>query len=231
MKTKRRQSIYLNGFRVTARSRPPPARVAAHRVLPLATAPPRLRPPARRSVDRSPYPAAAPTVPAPGAGPWRPETRATRRTTAPGPRAAPARREVARGASGLRRSAAGAGGPSGDVSVGTWRAARDASPVGIATTALVEPLVGADSGASGGGLPQAESPANSRRPRHRARREHITRRRSRDGRMAADLSGDGVEMGSGLVLSEQTATVGDPRRTDPADEAVMGARLERSRCG
>ncbi len=131
----------------------------------------------------------------------------------------------------LRRSAAGAGGPSGDVSVGTWRAARDASPVGIATTALVEPLVGADSGASGGGLPQAESPANSRRPRHRARREHITRRRSRDGRMAADLSGDGVEMGSGLVLSEQTATVGDPRRTDPADEAVMGARLERSRCG
>lgn len=104
------------------------------------------------------------------------------------------------GASGLRRSAAGAGGPSGDVSVGTWRAARDAAPVGIATTALAEPLVGADSGASGGGLPQAESPANSRRPRHRARREHITRRRSRDGRMAADLSGDGVEMGSGLVL-------------------------------
>jgi hypothetical protein len=54
---------------------------------------------------------------------------------------------------------------------------------------------------SDGAGQQAASPTSSKRPRRSARRGHGTGRQGREGRMAADLSGDGVAAGSGAICA------------------------------
>jgi len=70
---------------------------------------------------------------------------------------------TARGAAGLVAREASVRRVSGVGACGATRLARGGSPAGGATTAAAGPVVWSDTGASGDGLPQADSPTSSTR--------------------------------------------------------------------